>query len=84
MKKCPECESERIIKDARAIDRTEDLVNIGFQVAVDENPDALIFKSAVYSETKAEICADCGYIQFYAVTPRTLWTAYQTRQKDVS
>ena len=84
MKKCPECDSERIIKDARAIDTGESYMNFRFQVAVDADPDALLFKSTVYSETKVEICADCGYIRFYAVSSRNLWSIYQTRQKDVS
>ena len=79
MKKCPECESERIIKDALALDRGDYNANVGFQVAVDEKPEAFMFKQRITSTTNVEICGDCGYIQFYAKNPESLWLAYQNR-----
>ncbi len=83
MKKCPECESEKIVEDARGVDYGDYNSVNNFKVKVDGDPDALIFKETVYSEVKAKICAECGYIRFYAISPRQLWTAYKNRQKDV-
>lgn len=80
MKKCFECDSERIIKNAKTIDMA------GFAhlaAAVDAQPDALVFKQRSESAVRAEICADCGYISIYAVNPQLLWTAYQSQKNDV-
>jgi hypothetical protein len=54
-------------------------MNYGFQVAVHEKPDAMIFKQARYSATRAEVCADCGFVALYADAPSELWQAYQNR-----
>lgn len=59
-------------------------MNMGFAVAVDANPDALLFKDTRRSDVKAKICGECGYIQFYAKQARYLWRAYENQQKDVS
>ncbi|MET0753521.1 MAG: hypothetical protein ABWZ66_09115 [Pyrinomonadaceae bacterium] len=84
MKRCPECNSEKIIEDAKGVDRADYMTDYGFKVKVDGDPDAVFFKGAVYSEVDAKICADCGCIRFYAVSARQLRTAYKNRQKDVS
>ena len=84
MKKCPDCGSEKIIERARAIDSGEGFMNMGFTVAVDAEPDALLFKNTRRSEVNAKICGDCGYIRFYAKEAGYLWRAYQNQQKDVS
>jgi transcription initiation factor TFIIIB Brf1 subunit/transcription initiation factor TFIIB len=75
MKNCPECKSEKIIKDAEAINTDSSQLKI----AVAAQPDALIMKKRVYSDVKAEVCADCGYVRFFAVDPQELWSAYQKR-----
>lgn len=82
MNKFPECNSEKIIKDAITSDRGDLNVNLGFTVAVDEKPDALMFKQRISSRTKAEVCADCGHIEFVAVSPDMLWAAYQNKLKN--
>ncbi len=84
MKKCPDCNSEKIIKNAKAIDRAEGNVNMGFSVAIDEFPDAFVFKQRTYSEVDADVCGECGFVQFYAKNPEILWTAYQNQVKNVS
>ncbi len=83
MKSCPECDSQKVIKDAKVIDRGDHNSSNDMRVSVDEKPDALIFKQRIYSTVRAHICADCGFIQFYAEDPNMLWLAYQNRQKNV-
>lgn len=79
MKECRECNSTRIIKNARALDRGDYNANLGFNVAVDEKPEAMIFKQARGSAVRADVCADCGYISFYADDPENLWMGYQNQ-----
>ena len=62
----------------------ENMGNYGFKVAVDADPDALLFKGTVYSEVRADVCADCGFIRFYAANAQNLWRTYQNGRKDVS
>lgn len=80
MKKCPECSSEKVIKNALIQDYAQGGRTM---IVVHQKPDALILKQAVYSDTRAELCGDCGYVQKYAENPQTLWYAYQTSISDV-
>jgi hypothetical protein len=80
MKKCPDCNSEKIIKNAKTLDRGDYNAALTASIAVEEYPDAVIFKNPVYSETDADVCGECGFIQFYAKDPETLWAAYQNRE----
>ena len=79
MKSCPECNSQKIIEDAKAIDRGDYNATQDMQIAIDEEPNALIFKQRIFSSVKADVCADCGLVQFYAKEPKMLWAAYQNR-----
>ena len=83
MKKCPECDSQKIISDAKMIERGDGNASYFIRVGIDEKPDALFFKQRIHSEVKANVCADCGYIHLYAEDPKTLWSAYQNRQNNV-
>lgn len=78
MKKCPECNSEKIISDAKLLERGDGGEQI---IAVDADPSAVIFKKRTSSDITAKVCGDCGFIRFYAKYPSNLWTAYQNREK---
>jgi len=82
MKKCPDCNSEKIIKNAKAIDRGEGNVSMDFSVAVDEFPEAYVFKHRISSAVDADVCGECGFIQFYAKNPELLWDAYQNQEAN--
>ncbi|MBA3784907.1 MAG: hypothetical protein H0X15_05105 [Acidobacteria bacterium] len=47
------------------------------QIAVDEQPDALMFKQRTKSDVKVSVCGDCGYLEFYAAEPGSMYQAYQ-------
>ena len=70
---CPKCGSADIIEDAKAIDRghlndeSPDLT-----VATFRTPSAFLFKGKLTSTLSAWVCADCGYVEFYADSPRQL------------
>lgn len=78
MKKCPECGSEKIISDAKLLERGDNSEPI---IAVEADPSAIFFKNRTISDITANVCGDCGFIRFYAKYPSNLWTAYQNRGK---
>ena len=80
MRKCPECGSENIIQNAKAIGGENFLNSTELSVVIDENPKAMLFKGTTSSEVKADVCGECGYLRFYAKTPGILWAAYQNQE----
>ncbi len=80
MKNCPECNSLNIIKDAKPVDQGD---GSELKIVVDEQPDALIMKKRSYSAVKCEVCAECGFIAFYAIDATMLRAAYQKRQNKI-
>ncbi len=79
MRKCPECNSEKIIKDAI----TSNSDGGKLSLAVDEQPNNLIIKNRKYSELTAQICGDCGFVQFFVKFPETLWSAYKIQRNII-
>ena len=67
--KCPKCGSGDIIADAKAIDRGHGNAMRDLSVATFRNPEALIFKEKSETTVSAWVCAECGYIEFYADQP---------------
>ena len=70
--KCPKCDSTDIIADAKAIDRKERGEETELSIATYRNPDALIFKEKETSTLSAWVCAECGFVEFYADDTRTI------------
>lgn len=83
MKKCPECSSEKIIIGAEMREQGEDYASQSPRIVVFQDPKAFIFKKAVYSDIRVDVCGDCGLAQMYARDYRFLWSAYQTSISDV-
>ena len=74
--KCPKCSSSTIIADAKAIDRGH--LNSEAQelsVATFRTPEAIMFKGKMTTTLSAWICAECGYVEFYADAPKMLQAA---------
>lgn len=81
MNVCPKCQSDKIIPQAKVLNRTENMFN--FEVGVYENPDAFIFKNRVTSPVYAKVCGECGYIEFYAAYRHDLYQAFlKSKDKD--
>lgn len=81
MGKCLKCQSEKIVANAKVLDRGDSNYSHDFQIAVDEKPDALIFKERNYSYVSANVCGACGFIEFYAEEPSALYEAYLRAQE---
>jgi predicted nucleic-acid-binding Zn-ribbon protein len=71
--KCPKCGSSDVIKDALAGGRTDSYAN-ELSVATYRNPEAFVFKGKLLSSLSAWVCADCGYVEFYADDPQGIKT----------
>ena len=68
---CPKCNSCQIIKNATPID----LSGAGtgkLSVATYSKPKAFLFKGQLTTTLSAWICADCGYVEFYADSPQSI------------
>lgn len=70
--KCPKCNSQDIIADAKAIDRGDHNIQFDFSVATFKNPNAFLFKGQQSTALSAWVCADCGYVEFYADVPEKI------------
>lgn len=69
---CPKCQSTHIIADAKAIDRGHFDAERDLSVATFRKPDAIIFKGQASTSLSAWVCNGCGYVEFYADSPRNL------------
>jgi RNA polymerase subunit RPABC4/transcription elongation factor Spt4 len=70
---CPRCGSTKIIPDV-----TAKVVGAGpVQVLVFGNPQAFVFKDSLYGDITANICGQCGHIEFRACNPSELYYHYQ-------
>jgi predicted nucleic-acid-binding Zn-ribbon protein len=70
--KCPKCSSCDVIKDAKAIDRSDNGVEMELSVATYSKPEAFLFKGKLITTLSAWVCADCGYVEFYADSPQSI------------
>ena len=73
--KCPKCGSSDIIADAKAIDRADHHVEAELSVATFRKPEAILFKGQLSTTVSAWVCADCGYVEFYADSPQSIKVA---------
>jgi hypothetical protein len=72
---CPKCNSLKIVRNARVIDRNGDYPDKCQSVRIERNPKALMFKGAEDFDLFACICGDCGYTELYVKNPEELWLA---------
>lgn len=72
--KCPKCGSNDVIADAKAIDRAHYSAETELSVATFQKPKAILFKGQLTTTLSAWVCADCGYVEFYADSPQSIKT----------
>jgi predicted nucleic-acid-binding Zn-ribbon protein len=70
--KCPKCGSSDVIADAKAIDRSHSINQTALTVATFRKPDAVLFKGQQETTVSAWVCAECGFVEFYADSAKTL------------
>jgi predicted nucleic-acid-binding Zn-ribbon protein len=69
---CPKCGSNDIIADAKAIDRGHYNGESELSVATFRRPEAMLFKGQLTTTISAWVCADCGFVELYADSPRNI------------
>lgn len=74
--KCSKCGSDKIIPLATMVDQGEYSDGRLKAVVAYTNPEAWVFKGAVYARLKANICGQCGYTELIAENPAALYAAY--------
>ncbi len=74
--KCSKCGSEKIIPLATMVDQGEYSDGRLKAVVAYTNPEAWVFKGAVYAKLRANICGQCGYTELIAENAAGLYDAY--------
>jgi ribosomal protein S27AE len=74
--KCSKCGSEKIIPLASMIDQGQASDGTLKALVGYTNPEAWVFKGAVYAKMNANICGECGYTELIAEDAAALYDAY--------
>ena len=69
-RKCLNCGSSKIFRDARIIDKSYYEVT-KLEMAVDNKPNAIFFKGTNKAKINCDVCEECGHIML-RVSPLTL------------
>ena len=67
--KCPKCGSNEVITNAEVFGQGD---HSRVVVATCRKPDAIMFKGRQSSSVSAWVCTACGFVEFYADSPKDL------------
>jgi hypothetical protein len=74
--KCPKCESGDVIANAHPVGPrmpdSEGKPTWKLTVMTFRKPEAMLFKGLLTTTISAWVCADCGYVELYADSPRSI------------
>jgi predicted nucleic-acid-binding Zn-ribbon protein len=77
---CAKCGSGKVISLVSVQDQGQYLDGTLRALVGYTNPEAWLFKGAVYARLRATICGECGYTELTAVNPGALYEAYLRKQ----
>jgi len=69
---CPKCESTQMMSGVTVVDQGQHSSG-KLSVVVYGNPEALLFKEALYGELVADVCGSCGYVELRVLNPGELY-----------
>ncbi len=72
---CARCGSAKVIPDATVEDQGQ-YSSGDLRVVVHARPDALIFKDGLRGGLRADICGDCGHVEWRVANPDQLYDHY--------
>ena len=78
--RCKVCNSDRIIPNVRIIDCAGESGVGDLRLVVYGAPDALIFKDRHFESISAQVCGDCGHLEFRVSNPQQLYEAFLKSQ----
>lgn len=76
LQRCPRCDSDKIIHDAKVEDRSEHNRHELEVLVAYNDPEALIFTDPIRAELRAAICGSCGHVELFVRDPALLWGAF--------
>lgn len=74
--KCGKCGSDKIIPLASMVDQGQYSDGSLKAIVAYTNPEAWVFKGAVYARLKANICGQCGHTELIAENAAELYESY--------
>ncbi len=74
--KCTKCGSEKVIPLATMVDQGQYSDGSLKAFVAYTNPEAWVFKGAVYAKLRANICGQCGYTELIAENAAELYDTY--------
>jgi hypothetical protein len=77
---CSHCGSDKIVPNARVLDRRQHYSD-DLSVVVYGDPGALVFKDSLYGKLTADICGQCGHVEFTVDNPAELFEHYRKPQR---
>jgi predicted nucleic-acid-binding Zn-ribbon protein len=80
--KCIKCGSAKIIPLVKMIDQGEASDGSLKALVAYTNPEAWVFKRAIYAKLNANICGECGYTELIAEDPAALYDAYRKAKRS--
>ena len=69
---CPKCHSTDIITNVRPLDFRHGNAQRTAELATYREPGAFLFKGKQSTTMSVWVCAQCGFVEFYADDPQTL------------
>ena len=73
--KCKKCDSNKIIQNVKIIDYGHSNIKRNLSIEIDEKK-GFFNKKSVTSEIVANICGNCGSMEFYTLDYEKLWNIY--------
>jgi hypothetical protein len=77
---CVRCGSLRVVPNAAIYDQGQHSDGKLYAVIVG-NPEALLFRDRMFGEIRADICGDCGHVEFHALHAARLYQHYLQSQE---
>ncbi|MBC7854738.1 MAG: hypothetical protein IAF94_15005 [Pirellulaceae bacterium] len=82
--RCTKCDSDRIIPPIKVMDQGDSSDGRLKAYIGCTNPEAWLFKGAVYAQFSATICGECGHTELTAEKPAALYEAYLDSKRTQS
>lgn len=79
---CLKCHSKEVMTGIGLMTNTGEGNKIA-ELFIDEDPEAIFFKSRITSALNARVCSVCGFVEFYAQDPDKLKKVYDKLIQDV-
>lgn len=78
---CTSCGSDKIIPNARIVDRGESMMKFDLCVEVYGNPKSVMFRETQECKLTARVCGQCGHTELHVENPEQLYQRYLKGQE---